>query len=210
MRRGHPGIGLRSSEPVSQLLYHGAFDRGHRHTKAARGFSHGLTVSHRSHQAFLEVGRIGSHTVMYSTSHAWLCFLQVALGQSGITQCEEQAAQGITIVTVTTGGAQAAGRSMSLRFPQERHELLLAARQRQRTAASKALYRLRSGVAGTCSRDHAQRRLRHARYRGFPKTHLQHILTAVATNFLCFSNGWMECRWSGHAPRSLLPSPLSR
>jgi len=26
--------------------------------------------------------------------------------------------------------------------------------------------------------------VRHARYRGLPKTHLQHILTAVATNFL--------------------------
>jgi hypothetical protein len=74
-----PGNRLALQRARLALLYHGAFDRGHRHTKAARGFSHGLTVSHRSHQAFLEVGRIGSHTVMYSTSHAWLCFLQVAL-----------------------------------------------------------------------------------------------------------------------------------
>jgi len=35
--------------------------------------------------------------------------------------------------------AQATGRSMTLRFPQERHELLLAARQRQQTEAFKAL-----------------------------------------------------------------------
>ena len=37
--------------------------------------------------------------------------------------------------------ARATGRSMTLRFPQERHELLLAARQRQQTEAFKALYR---------------------------------------------------------------------
>jgi hypothetical protein len=34
------------------LLDHGAFDRGDGDVKAASGFSHGLTVSHRSHQAF--------------------------------------------------------------------------------------------------------------------------------------------------------------
>jgi hypothetical protein len=34
------------------LLHHGAFDGGHRHSKPARGFSHGLTVGHRAHQAF--------------------------------------------------------------------------------------------------------------------------------------------------------------
>jgi len=34
------------------LLDHGPFDRGHGNVKAASGFSHGLTVSHRSHQAF--------------------------------------------------------------------------------------------------------------------------------------------------------------
>jgi hypothetical protein len=33
-------------------LHHGAFDRGHSNMKAASGFSHGLTLSHRSHQAF--------------------------------------------------------------------------------------------------------------------------------------------------------------
>jgi hypothetical protein len=34
------------------LLHHGAFDGRHRHPKAASGFSQGLTLSHRSHQAF--------------------------------------------------------------------------------------------------------------------------------------------------------------
>jgi len=34
------------------LLDHGPFDRGDGDSKAASGFSHGLTVGHRSHQAF--------------------------------------------------------------------------------------------------------------------------------------------------------------
>jgi len=37
--------------------------------------------------------------------------------------------------------------------------------------------------------------VRHARYRGLPKTHLQHILTAVATNFLrlvAWLDAWLE------------------
>jgi len=80
--------------------------------------------------------------------------------------------------------ARATGRSMTLRFPQERHELLLAARHRQQTEAFKALYRLRSGIEGTFSQTTRNAGLRHARYRGLPMTHLQHILTAVATNFL--------------------------
>jgi IS5 family transposase len=80
--------------------------------------------------------------------------------------------------------ARATGRSMTLRFPQERHETLLAARQRQQTEAFKALYRLRAGIEGTFSQTTRNAGLRHARYRGLPKTHLQHILTAVATNCL--------------------------
>jgi Transposase DDE domain len=88
-------------------------------------------------------------------------------------------------------GAQATGRSMTLRFPQERHETLLAARQRQQTAAFKALDRLRAGIEGTFSQTTRTTSLRRARYRGLPKTHLQHILTAVAANFLRLV-AWLE------------------
>jgi hypothetical protein len=38
------------------LLHDRAFDGGDRYSKAARGFSHGLTRSHRTHQAFFQVG----------------------------------------------------------------------------------------------------------------------------------------------------------
>jgi len=50
------GNGLALQRARRALLDHGAFDRGHAHAKAARGFSHGLTVGHRAHQAFFQVG----------------------------------------------------------------------------------------------------------------------------------------------------------
>jgi Transposase DDE domain len=87
--------------------------------------------------------------------------------------------------------ARATGRSMTLRFPQERHELLLAARQRQQTEAFKALYRRRAGIEGTFSQTTRITGVRRARYRGLPKTHLQHMLTAVATNLLRL-DAWLQ------------------
>ncbi len=61
------------------LLHHGAFDRIYRDVKAASGFSHGLTLSHRSHQALFQVGRIGSHIPLSYPTCACHCFSQVAL-----------------------------------------------------------------------------------------------------------------------------------
>jgi hypothetical protein len=60
-------------------LHHGAFDRGHCHPKAASGFSHGQTVSHRSHQALFQIGRIRTQIRLFYTTYACLCFSQVAL-----------------------------------------------------------------------------------------------------------------------------------
>lgn len=47
--------------------------------------------------------------------------------------------------------ARSTGRSMTLRFPQERHEALQTARARQQTDIFKSLYRCRSGIEGTFS-----------------------------------------------------------
>jgi hypothetical protein len=44
------GLALQGAGLV--LLDHGPFDRGHGHVKAASSFSHGLTLSHCSHQTF--------------------------------------------------------------------------------------------------------------------------------------------------------------
>lgn len=80
--------------------------------------------------------------------------------------------------------AQQSGRAMTLRFPQQRHETLQAARLRQATPDFKATYARRAGIEGTFSQATRNTGLRQTRYRGIQKTHLQHLATAVATNLL--------------------------
>lgn len=88
--------------------------------------------------------------------------------------------------------AQATGRSMTLRFPPERHTMLQAARARQQTPEFHAVYRARCGVEGTFAHTTRTSGLRRARYIGQRKTHLQHLFTALATNVLrlvCWLDG---------------------
>jgi transposase len=80
--------------------------------------------------------------------------------------------------------AQVMGRSLTLRFPPERHAMLLAARARQQTPEFHEVYRARCGVEGTFAQTTRNCGLRRARYIGQRKTHLQHLLTALATNIL--------------------------
>ena len=62
------------------------------------------------------------------------------------------------------------------------HEALQAARQRQTTAEFQEHYALRAGIEGTLSQGVRAFDLRRSRYIGLAKTHLQHILIAVAIN----------------------------
>jgi transposase len=75
------------------------------------------------------------------------------------------------------------GRKLTLR-PRSKHEALRAARQRQQTADFKARYALRAGIEGTLAQGTRVFGLRQARYRGFPKTQLQHVLIAIAMNLV--------------------------
>jgi transposase len=68
-------------------------------------------------------------------------------------------------------------------LPKELFLPLQAARQRQTTAEFKAIYAKRAGIEGTLSQAAIALDLRHARYIGLAKTHLQAIATAVAVNF---------------------------
>jgi transposase len=87
--------------------------------------------------------------------------------------------------------AQATGRSMTIRFPPERHELLLAARAHQQTPEFRDLYQARCGVEGTFSQTTRNTGLRRARYIGQRKTPLQQLFTALATNLLRLVR-WLE------------------
>jgi transposase len=80
--------------------------------------------------------------------------------------------------------ARATGRSMTVRFPPARHEMLLAARARQQTAGFHDVYQARCGIEGTFSQTTRTTGMRRARYIGQRKTHLQHLFTALATNIL--------------------------
>ncbi len=68
-------------------------------------------------------------------------------------------------------------------LPKELFVPLQAARQRQTTPEFKALYAKRAGIEGTLSQAVNTQDLRHARYIGLAKTHLQAVATAVALNF---------------------------
>jgi transposase len=75
--------------------------------------------------------------------------------------------------------------------PKERYLALQKARQRQTTDEFKETYAQRAGVEGTISQGTQVCGLRHCRYRGMAKTHLQHVFTAVAINLMRMA-AWFE------------------
>jgi len=75
--------------------------------------------------------------------------------------------------------------------PKEQHLALQEARQRQTTSEFKETYAGRAGVEGTFSQGSRRCGLRRSRYIGLPKTHLQHIFTAVAVNLIRLAD-WFE------------------
>jgi transposase len=77
--------------------------------------------------------------------------------------------------------AQAGARVVTIR-PREQHLALQEMRAYQTTDAFKAQYRRRAGVEGTFSQANRRSDVRHARYIGLAKTHLQHLITAIALN----------------------------
>ena len=74
-------------------------------------------------------------------------------------------------------------RTLTLR-PYEQFHALHRARARQQTAEYATVYAQRAGVEGTLSQGVRAFGLRRARSVGALKTHLQHVLTAVALNFV--------------------------
>lgn len=64
----------------------------------------------------------------------------------------------------------------------EYHEALQAARTRQTTKEFRHQYAARAGIEGTHEQAIRRSGLRRTRYIGMAKTHLQHVLTAVALN----------------------------
>jgi transposase len=72
----------------------------------------------------------------------------------------------------------------------DRYEALQRARQHQTTEAFRAAYAARAGVEGTHAQAIRRCGLRHARYLGLARTHLQHIATAAAINVVRLGEWW--------------------
>jgi transposase len=75
--------------------------------------------------------------------------------------------------------------------PKAEFEILQWARQREHTQAFKERYAKRAGIEGTISQGTRSFGLRRSRYIGQAKTHLQHILIAIAINLSRFVN-WIN------------------
>ena len=78
--------------------------------------------------------------------------------------------------------SKAARRTVTVR-PEAEYRALEDRRQQEVTTAFRDAYAVRAGIEGTLSQGIRRCGLRHCRYVGLTKTHLQHLLTAAALNF---------------------------
>ena len=90
-------------------------------------------------------------------------------------------------------------RNLTLRS-EEVHKTLVKARARQTTKDFKKQYASRAGIEGTISQGTRAFGLRFCRYRGFPKTRLQHIITACAINLVRVWEWWTDAYTFGTTP----------
>ena len=98
----------------------------------------------------------------------------------------------------------AGGRQLTVR-PRDVHQAQLAARAAQDTKDLQAEYAFRAGVEGTIRQAVAVTGIRRARYRGLPKTRLEHAYAAVAVNLIRL-HAW----WNGHPLDRTRTSHLTR
>lgn len=87
--------------------------------------------------------------------------------------------------------AKRGGRQLTF-YPRDLHHALATARTQQATDSWQDKYKLRAGVEGTINQALDITGIRHARYRGLPKTRLQHLFSAIAVNLVRLHAWWTE------------------
>lgn len=96
------------------------------------------------------------------------------------------------------------GRQLTLR-PQPVQQALDQARAEQTTTAWRDKYARRAGVESTIAQSVKVTDTRQARYRGLPKTHLEHVFKAVALNLIRLDAWWngspLDRRRTSHLSR---------
>src|SRR5215217_2001311 len=115
-----------------------------------------------------------------SRSRQGLPIVQVSFRGPDCTLCPDRA-------RCTRSPTSARGLTFRPRVQYEAQRLL---RTEQATDAWQQRYGHRSGVEGTIAQATRRGDLHHARYRGLAKTHLQHVLTALALNLVRF-DAWL-------------------
>jgi hypothetical protein len=100
--------------------------------------------------------------------------------------------------------ATSRGRQLTLR-PRAVQQALDHARTEQTTKTWQNKYALRAGAESTIAQSVAVTDTRHARYRGLPKTRLEHVYKAVALNIIR-----LDAWWNGHPLDRRRTSHLSR
>lgn len=99
-----------------------------------------------------------------------------------------------------TGNVDGKGRHILL-LPQPLQEIQNRVRRDQQTRPWRERYALRAGCEATVSETVHAHGLRHCRYRGTAKTHVQHVLTAAGTNII---------RLHQHQPGNNRTNPATR
>lgn len=87
--------------------------------------------------------------------------------------------------------AKRGGRQLTF-YPRDLHHALAEARTQQNTDSWQDKYKLRAGVEATINQALDITGIRHARYRGLPKTRLQHVFSAIAVNLVRLHAWWTE------------------
>jgi transposase len=87
--------------------------------------------------------------------------------------------------------AKRVGRQLTF-YPRDLHHALAAARTQQTSNTWQDKYKLRAGVEGTINQALDITGIRHARYRGLPKTRLQHVFSAIALNLVRLHTWWTK------------------
>ncbi len=152
--------------------------------------SEGYDITHfqvnwDTHTVHCPQGKTSAHWKPYHDPRG-KCLIHVAFHGADCRPCPARA--------VCTR-AKLGRRQLTLR-PQQEFEVIQAARARQQTPTFKAHYAQRAGIEGTLSQGVRRCNLRHARYSGLAKTHLQHIITAVALNLV------RVLAWLAEVPRA--------
>jgi transposase len=141
--------------------------------KAGQGFdkSHFL-VDWEAKKVICPAGKISQHWHYTQQPSRKESPIQVSFAQSDCNNCQWRAA-----CTASKTGP----RALALQ-EREQHQTMQKARRQQATPEFKARYAVRAGVEGTISQAVRSEDIRHARYLGLAKTHLQQLCSAAGLN----------------------------